>query len=107
MDNDFNKELIEYLDEKFNKSDLQFEKIDKQFDGVNRQFEAIEERFDKIDQKFVEQKKEFNSLQVGVDAYAHKADAFFQELVMLGHQYNRHEKWIQMLAEKLNVKLEY
>ncbi len=79
MDNNFNKELIEYLD--------------KQFGDIN--------------QKFIEQKKEFNSLQTSVDAYAHRADAYFQEMVMLSHQYNRHEKWIQMLAEKLNVKLEY
>lgn len=52
-------------------------------------------------------KEDFSRLAIGVDAYAHKADAFFQEMVMLSHQYNRHEKWIQMLAEKLGVKLEY
>jgi len=69
--------------------------------------EYLDGKFTEVDKKFVEQRKDFNSLQTSVDAYAHKADAFFQELVMLGHQYNRHEKWIQMLAEKLGVKLEY
>ena len=69
--------------------------------------EYLDKKFSNIDEKFDEQRKDFVALQTGVDAYAHKADAFFQEMVMLSHQYNRHEKWIQMLAEKLGVKLEY
>ncbi len=50
---------------------------------------------------------DFSNLQTAVDAYAKKADAYFQEMVMLTHKVDRHEKWIQQLAEKLGVKLEY
>ena len=52
-------------------------------------------------------KDDFNNLQSSVDAYAHKADTYFQEMVMLSHKVDRHEKWLQKLAEKLGVKLDY
>jgi len=52
-------------------------------------------------------KEEFSSLQTAVDNYAKKADTFFQEMVMLAHKVDRHEKWIQQIAEKLGIKLEY
>jgi len=31
--------------------------------------------------------------QTAVDTYAKKADAYFQEMVMLVHKVDRHEKW--------------
>jgi len=52
-------------------------------------------------------KKDVNDLLNAVDTYAKKADAYFQEMVMLAHKVDRHEKWIQQIAEKLRVKLEY
>jgi len=51
--------------------------------------------------------KDFSNLQTSVDAYAHKADTYFQEMVMLSHKVERHEKWLQKLADKLGVKLDY
>lgn len=78
MDKDFS-ELIEYLDEKF-------VGIDKRFDGV---------------------KKDFIDLQTSVDAYAKKADDYFQEMVALAHKVDRHEKWFHQIADKLGIKLEY
>jgi uncharacterized coiled-coil DUF342 family protein len=54
-----------------------------------------------------EMRQEFSDLQTSVDTYAKRADEYFQEMVMLSHKINRHEKWIQTLAEKLGVKLEY
>jgi hypothetical protein len=54
-----------------------------------------------------EYKKDFDLLQKSVDAYAVKADKFFQELVMLAHKVDRHEKWLHQIAEKLGIKLEY
>ena len=78
MDKDFG-ELITYLDQKFTR-------IDERFDGV---------------------KKDFIDLQTSVDSYAKRADAYFQEMVALSHKVDRHEKWIQQLAEKLGIKLEY
>ena len=52
-------------------------------------------------------KEQFLNLQSAVDSYAKRADAYFQEMVALSHKVDRHEKWIQQLAEKLGVKLEY
>jgi len=57
--------------------------------------------------EFEDLKQDFRNLQTSVDAYAQKADKFFQELVMLAHKVDRHEKWIQQIAEKLGIKLEY
>ena len=52
-------------------------------------------------------KESFDDLATAVDKYAQKADAFFQELVMLSHKVDRHEKWLHQIAEKLGIKLEY
>lgn len=78
MDKDFS-ELIEYLDNKFG---------------------AMESRLDNLEERF-------DVLQTSVDAYAKKADAYFQEMVMLAQKVDRHERWLQQVAEKLGIKLEY
>ncbi|MEK7124717.1 MAG: hypothetical protein AAB877_03520 [Patescibacteria group bacterium] len=54
-----------------------------------------------------EYRKDFSNLQTTVDTYAGKADKFFEELVMLSHKVDRHEKWIKQIADKLGLKLEY
>ncbi|MBU1045728.1 hypothetical protein KJ616_01240 [Patescibacteria group bacterium] len=52
-------------------------------------------------------KGDFDNLLTSVDAYAKRADKYFQEMVMLTHKVDRHEKWIQQIAEKLDMKLSY
>lgn len=52
-------------------------------------------------------RSDISNLQSAVDTYAKKADTFFQEMVALSHKVDRHEKWIQQLATKLGIKLEY
>jgi len=52
-------------------------------------------------------RKDFSNLQVSVDSYAKKADTYFQEMVMLSHKIDRHEKWLQQVADKIGIKLEY
>ena len=56
---------------------------------------------------FEDLREDFRNLQTSVDAYAVKADKFFQELVMLSNKVDRHEKWLLQIAEKLGIKLEY
>lgn len=58
-------------------------------------------------QDIEELKKDFSDLQISVDAYAKKADAYFQEMVMLTHKVDRHEKWFHLIADKMGIKLEY
>lgn len=51
-------------------------------------------------------KVDFSSLVSSVDAYAKKADTYFQEMVMLTRKVDRLEKWVLQLAEKLHMRLE-
>jgi len=67
----------------------------------------LDEKFGNVDKQLGEMKQDFVSLQTGVDAYAKKADTYFQEMVMLSHKVDRHEKWMQQIAEKLDIKLSY
>ena len=112
MDKDFS-EIIEYLDKKF-------AGVDERFSGIDEKFAGVDEKFSKINQKLIEldeglkdireimvTKEEFNDLQTSVDAYAKKADTYFQEMVMLAHKVDRHEKWFQQIAEKVGIRLEY
>jgi prefoldin subunit 5 len=78
MKKDFS-ELIEYLDDKFN--------------------EAENDRADI--------RNEVKDLREAVNTYAKKADTYFQEMVMLSHKVDRHEKWFRQVAEKLDIKLDY
>ena len=80
MDKDFS-ELIQYLDEKFIR--------------IENQLETKAEKSD------------VDNLTNAVDEYAKKADTYFQEMVMLSHKVDRHEKWFHQVAEKLGIKLEY
>jgi hypothetical protein len=52
-------------------------------------------------------KEDFSDLQTAVDNYAKKSDNYFQEMVALAHKVDRHEKWFHMIADKLDIKLEY
>ena len=54
-----------------------------------------------------EMRKDFAEMLTAVDSYSKKADTYFQEMLMLSHKVDRHEKWILQLAEKLGIKLEY
>ena len=91
MDKDFS-EIIEYLDKRFSKTDEKLIELDEGMKDVKERMAT---------------KEDFNNLQTAVDAYAKKADTYFQEMVMLSHKVNRLEKWIQEIAEKVGIKLEY
>ena len=67
----------------------------------------LDDKFVGIDKRFDEMKQDFVDLQTSVDTYAKKADTYFQEMVMLSHKIDRHEKWFHLVAEKLGIKLEY
>lgn len=83
MKEDFS-ELVEYLD---------------------RRFTNIDNRFDAVDRRFDEQKQDFVNLQTSVDAYAAKADMYFQEMAALGEKLKRHDRWLHEIAEKVGVEL--
>jgi len=98
MDKDFS-EIIEYLDKKFSGVDEKFSGIDEKLIDLDGKIEELKEN--KAD------KSDINNLMGAIDVYAKKADTYFQEMVMLAHKVDRHEKWFQQIAEKLGMKLEY
>ncbi|MBZ9571932.1 hypothetical protein KJA15_01160 [Patescibacteria group bacterium] len=71
---------------------------------ANREVFPTKEDFENFKQEL---REGFSDLQTSVDAYAKKADDYFKEMVALSHKVNRHERWIQQIAEKLGIKLEY
>lgn len=91
--------------------------VAKGFNGVDKRFDAVDKRFNRLFDVFAtkedleffkeEMKKSFSDLQTAVDAYAKKADTYFQEMLMLSYKIERHEKWFHQIAEKIGVKLEY
>lgn len=77
-------------------------------DDIKKLIEVFATREEVATKKDLEEiRRDFLDLATAVDAYAKKADTYFQEMVMLSHKVDRHEKWIQQLAEKLGVRLEY
>jgi len=84
MSNDY-KELIEYLGEWFSQIDSRLERLE-------------ENKADKLDVR---------ELSATVESYVQRADTYFQEMVVLAHKVDRHEKWFHQIAEKVGVKLEY
>ncbi len=119
MNEDFS-ELIQYLDGKFTKIDKKFEEVDQKFKEVGGRFESVDSRFENISQKIIDidgklenilenkaDKSDINNLMNAVDAYAKKADTYFQEMLMIANKVDRHEKWLHQVAEKLGIKLEY
>lgn len=52
-------------------------------------------------------KNAISGLHSAIDAYAKKVDTYAQEMIMLAHKVDRHEKWFHQIAEKLGIKLEY
>ncbi len=98
MKEDFS-ELIEYLDVKFND-------INKRFNNIEGDIISIDERLGNLEENKAD-KSDVQDLISSVDTYAKKADTYFQEMVMLSHKVDRHEKWLRQVADKLGVKLEY
>ncbi|KKQ96344.1 MAG: hypothetical protein UT22_C0033G0003 [Parcubacteria group bacterium GW2011_GWC2_39_11] len=100
MDKDLS-ELVQYLDKKFQetakKDDLAM--LSLKIANMTGMIGDLQEN--KAD------KSDINNLLNSVDAYAKKADTYFQEMVMLSHKVDRHEKWLHLVAKKLGIKLEY
>ena len=74
---------------------------------IGKRFDSVEAEIGDMRHELSEVHQEINSLTTGLDAYAKKADTYFQEMLMLATKVDRHEKWLHQVAEKLGVKLEY
>ncbi len=104
MDKDFS-ELVEYLDEKFQKT------------ATKEDVAILAEKFltiDEFDQFRIEVKEEFKELRVAIQSLTNAVDGLVKavsdlktEYWAINSQLTRHEKWIQQIAEKTGLKLEY
>ena len=72
----------------------------KLFKYVQIEFKKVNDRLDSTATK-----EDVETLTRSVDAYAKKADAYFQEMLMLAHKIDRLERWIIEIADKTGVKL--
>ncbi|MBU3964353.1 hypothetical protein KJ562_01310 [Patescibacteria group bacterium] len=98
MNKDYS-ELIQHLDRKFSN-------IDGEFSIVKESLMNLRERLVNLEENKAD-KSDINDLMTAIDSYAKRADTYFQEMVMLSHKVDRHEKWFQLIAKKLDLKLEY
>lgn len=108
MDKNHN-ELIEYLDKKFEET-AKKEAVDDLTDDVSSVKEAVTDLTDRvisIEEKVEDlaTKKDVDNLRNSVDNYAKKADTYYQEFTALTSKVDRHEKWIEQIAEKMGVEL--
>jgi uncharacterized coiled-coil DUF342 family protein len=85
-------ELIEYLDQKFTKLGEEIAQLRGEVGDIKEKMAT---------------KVEVNKLLDAVDAYMKQGEDYRQEMLMLAHKVDRHEKWIKQIAEKLGIKLEY
>ena len=105
MDKDFS-EIIEYLDKKFSGVDERFSGVDEKLSGIDEKLIDLDSKIEELKENKAD-KSDINELMNAIDAYAKKADTYFQEMVMLTHKIDRHEKWFHQVADKLGIKLEY
>ncbi len=79
-----NKELLEILDQRFNKIDEKFDKIDEKFDKIDERLDKMDERFDKMDERFDKMDKgfkEFNDkMNKGFREINDKVDKGFEDI---------------------------
>jgi uncharacterized coiled-coil DUF342 family protein len=95
-----NSELIEYLDKRFTKIDEKFNSLIEVF-AVKEDIKELHEKIDNLPSK-----EDFSNLVSSVDSYMHKADTYFQEMLVLARKVDRLEKWIHQIAEKVGLQLE-
>ena len=101
MNQDFS-ELIEYLDGKFGKVDEKLAKTATKEDvfELRIQIQNLAERVEKLEESV-------HHLTTAIDSLAKAIDDLRIEYSAIAMQTTRHEKWIQQLAGKLGMKLEY
>ena len=113
MENDM-RELIEYLDQKFqgtaSKKDLEVFATKKDLEEMASNFVTFEE----FDQFRAEVKEEFAAIRASLNSLTNSVDQLVKvvsdlriEYAAVSHQLTRHEQWIQQIADKVGVKLNY
>ncbi len=70
-----------------------FEYLDMRFDEVNKQIDGLDEKYDR--------------LMVTLDAFLKRLDDIEKDNEVRDHELARMKRWIETIADKTGVKLEY
>ncbi len=97
MEKEFAK-LTRYLEERF-------EKIDNSFDSVFENF-ITKEEFKPLSKDVSGLREQVQSLTNSIDKLVGGIDDLRTEYASITHKIDRHEKWIEQIAEKVGLRLE-
>jgi Skp family chaperone for outer membrane proteins len=70
-------------------------------------FKYFDKRFDHMEKRFDNLQDKFHDLQSTVDAYAKQVEIYHQESIARDAHVDRLQRWIEQVAKKTGVKLEY
>ena len=93
-----NTVTTDYLDDKLEKSFSDFSS--KLFGYLDKRFDEVSSRIDQLDEKY-------DKLMVTLDAFLKRLDDIEADNHARDAQIARLERWIETIAKKTGVKLEY
>jgi hypothetical protein len=93
--------IIEYLDRKFSALDIH---LNERFDEMFKTF-ATSEEVGELKIEILKANSRIDDIYQHLDKQAQREEAFHQELLMLGSQVSRHERWHHATAKQLGMKL--
>jgi predicted nuclease with TOPRIM domain len=108
MKEDFS-ELIEYLDEKFEKTATAegLTRVEERVGKLEFHMVDLDVRMTQVEERLGKLEESVHALTNAVDKLAKAVDDLRIEYSALALKSDRHERWILQLAEKLGLKLEY
>lgn len=108
MKEDFS-ELVEYLDQKFEKTATkeQVDRIEKSVSNLAIKVVDLDVRMAQVEERLGRVEESIHALTTSIDKLAKAVDDLRIEYSAIVMKVDRHEKWFHQIAEKLGLKLEY
>jgi chromosome segregation ATPase len=101
------EQRLEVVDQRLEVVDQRLEAVDARLEGVDKHLKHLDECCDHLEVSIRVNNEQLSEMYTGLDAYANKADTYFQEMQLLNRQVRRHENWLHKIASKTQVRLEY
>jgi archaellum component FlaC len=74
------QEIIQVMNEQFNRIDQRFDCVNERFDGVDQRFNAVDQRFDGVDERFDRIDNRINRLEADIGELARTTKQGFDDL---------------------------